>query len=418
MRFLRYAACVLAGAAAAAAVVVLAGAPTDPQPKPEQPSTKSPYEIIQEFPTSGPKKESAWKVRWAQATAKGLYITGAWFRKGPTEKDWVKVLGDARVSDIFVPYHGFKYDGFENTRFWDLSNYKFDLLAAIPSDTGPRGEIIGDPPVVVKELRDRGVMWKDHDGGMTQRGEELVLWATLEAGNYAYIMQYSFQDDGSFKARLGATAHNYPNGPLESHVHNALWRIDVDLADPNHNSVYLMKHIAPKPGGNPLQAEDDHRLFNGGVEGWADWNPEEFTMLEVQNTKKVNAAGGHWAYDLMPVRMGSGREHGGDYEDCTLHDFYVTRSPSADGKPDDELDFKLLLKKYINDQSIKDTDVVLWHVSSMHHEPRAEDGKYVKDEAGNWTWRGVTLVMWGGFDLVPRNLWDQTPFYPYDEQGK
>jgi len=200
MRFLRYAICVLAGALAAAAVVVLARAPNDPQPKAGEPAAKSPYEIIQEFPTGGPKKETAWKVRWAQATARGLYITGAWFRKGPAERDWVKVLGDARVSDIFVPYHGFKYDGFESTRFWDLSNYKFNLVEAIPEDTGPRGEIIGDPPVVVKELRDRGVMWKDHDGGMTRRGEELVLWATLEAGNYAYIMRPTTTPTGRWRA--------------------------------------------------------------------------------------------------------------------------------------------------------------------------------------------------------------------------
>jgi hypothetical protein len=51
----------------------------------------------------------------------------------------------------------------------------------------------------------------------------------------------------------------------------------------------------------------------------------------------------------------------------------------------------------------------------MHHEPRSEDGKLVKDENGNYRWRGATLVMWGGFDLIPRNLFDGTPLYPYQE---
>ena len=32
---------------------------------------------------------------------------------------------------------------------------------------------------------------------------------------------------------------------------------------------------------------------------------------------------------------------------------------------------------------------------------------------GDDAWEGSALLMWSGFDLRPRNLFDRTPFYPY-----
>ena len=35
---------------------------------------------------------------------KGLYITGAWYKRNLSE-DWIKILNDARIAELFVPYH-------------------------------------------------------------------------------------------------------------------------------------------------------------------------------------------------------------------------------------------------------------------------------------------------------------------------
>ena len=68
----------------------------------------------------------------------------------------------------------------------------------------------GDPyPTVVKEVRDRGLAWKDYAHGV-RRGRELVIWGALEAGNYMYIMSYAFHDDGTIAFRVGATGQNLP----------------------------------------------------------------------------------------------------------------------------------------------------------------------------------------------------------------
>src|SRR5438045_4793300 len=69
----------------------------------KQSSGAPPNEVIQEFP-AGASMQTAWRVRFGHATGKGLFITGAWFKRGPTQP-WMQVLYDARVADLFVPYH-------------------------------------------------------------------------------------------------------------------------------------------------------------------------------------------------------------------------------------------------------------------------------------------------------------------------
>src|SRR5260370_38867024 len=114
-------------------------------------------------------------------------------------------------------------------------------------------------------------------------------------------MQYGFQDDGTIACRLAATARNLPGREMEAHMHNGCWRIDMDLNGPGHNSVYLMEHHEPA-SGSTLKAADTHVPFNNGIEAAADWVPERFTMLNVQNTQTKNPHRQNIRYELMPMR--------------------------------------------------------------------------------------------------------------------
>ncbi len=60
--------------------------------------------LISESGGLEPRKGTAWKVHFARGVHKGLYITGAWFKRDLSE-DWIKVLNDARIAELFVPYH-------------------------------------------------------------------------------------------------------------------------------------------------------------------------------------------------------------------------------------------------------------------------------------------------------------------------
>jgi primary-amine oxidase len=350
-----------------------------------------------------PRKGTAWKVHVARGLHRGLYITGAWF-KPDLGGDWVKILNDARMSELFVPYHQHSL-----TRYFDLTSFSFPLAEVRAEDTGPTGSLMppfqGDPfPTVVKEIRDRGVAWKDSVHGV-RRGKELVIWGGLEAANYMYLMSYSFHDDGTIQFRVGATGQNLPGQRYEAHMHSAYWRVDIDLIDGKNNSAMLMRHLED-PESFP--AEDLKEPFNGGLEGGVDWNPREFTMIRVESGKR-NARNETIAYDLMPVRQGTPRHN----EEFTRHDLWVSRS-----HPEKPMEYLYVNIPNIvkNEEVIEQTDIVLWCNSAIHHEPRHEDGKPGSARRfwpGDDGWEGSALVMWSGFDLKPRNLFDRTPFYPY-----
>jgi Copper amine oxidase, enzyme domain len=359
--------------------------------------------LVSESGGQDPRKGTAWKVHYARGLHRGLYITGAWFKRDLGE-DWIKILNDARISELFVPYHKTGLP-----RFYDLTSFSFPLAEVKAEDAGPFGTLLppfqGDPfPTVVKEMRDRGLTWKDSLHGV-RRGRELVIWSGLEAANYMYIMSYGFHDDGTIAFRVGATGQNLPGRRFEAHTHSAHWRIDVDLVDGSKNSAMLMRHVEDPEG---LSAEDLKEPFHGGLEGGVDWDPKEFTMIRVECEKK-NARGERIGYDLMPFRSGTPRHK----EDFTRHDLWVSRS-----HPERAMEYLYInLPNIVKDEEVvEQTDIVLWCDSASHHEPRHEDGmpnSAPRIWPGDDAWEGSALVMWSGFDLRPRNLFDRTPFYPY-----
>src|SRR5262249_29784231 len=90
-------------------------------------------------------------------------------------------------------------------------------------------QLLGSKKMVMAELRDRGIVYKH--GDLSRRGEELVLWANFGAGNYTYMVEYCFHDDGTIVLKHAPTGYNYfSHFDAGSHMHNCLWRIGVKLA--------------------------------------------------------------------------------------------------------------------------------------------------------------------------------------------
>jgi primary-amine oxidase len=374
-----------------ALVGFLIGAPAQPfRTVGEKPAFAPANEIIQQFPTNDAMK-TAWKIHWATSSGFGLYIQDAWFKRDPKEP-WLQVLGDARLAEMFVPYHS------GSPRFWDIS-YNFPLCNVTKEECGAFGKILDNPPTVVQEVRDRGLMWVDSVKG-SRRGQNLVLFAILNAANYRYVIEYSFQDDGVVGFRVGSTGRNYGSREWEGHMHNGLWRIDVNLGGPDANSVLVMEHTEPT-GQDKAKARTHHRPFHGGKEGFEDWDPLKFTMISIQNDKKRNSRNLPIAYDIMPNKHGTARHYGPDKEECTWHDYWVTKNRKG------EIYYQKLPDYVRKGESIMNTDVVVWLSTPGHHEPRSEDG-----ELKGIYFNGVTPLMWCGFDMKPRNVWDRSPFYP------
>jgi Cu2+-containing amine oxidase len=346
-------------------------------------------EVIQEFPGAGEQK-TAWKVRYfAKGPRPGLMVTGAWFKTGPHE-DWFSVLGEVRLSEIFVPYNN-------GTRIYDIgAQGNYNLLKHSQADAGANGQLLNDG-FLVKEVRDTGILWKYYKD--VRRGQELVLWGTISAGNYNYLVEYAFRCDGSLTCKLGSTGKNFGNHELTGHMHHGCWRIDMNVGDKDHNSVAVVRRSEPKAGGGKAEDIISYLKKEGGIE----WKAEEFTRVRVESKRK-NGQGKLTSYELLPLRPGSGR-HYANNEQFTYYDFWVTPYKF------DELYYGFLPKYVQKERNIADTDVVIWYMSPAYHLPRDEDGVFIAPN-GKAQVRGVAMTTWCGIEMRPRNLFDNSPLYP------
>lgn len=323
---------------------------------------------------------------------------------------WQRVIYRAEVAENATPYN----DGthLSDDQFANWSNWRRTVTAA-DANGGALITLSKDGsfgPAIVGECRDQGPGWlcKGKRGAFVRRSQELVLWGIYDAGNYDYIQEFGFHDDGTISLRTGATGYLNPERPEVAHLHDSLWRIDLDINGAAGDSAFLTGHLPVLEDPTGLTAQDLTVPFNEGVEGAADWQPEQFSTLIIQDTA-LNAAGRPMGYELQPLRTGSAR-HFGATEKWTLHDFWVTRlRPTEDtrwavvppGTPFVGPDGFLL--PYVADQqSVMNGDLVVWYLASAHHDPISEDLDVNQKPA-------VTLVHWYGLDLKPHDFFDFNP---------
>ena len=341
-------------------------------------------ELVQSFPSSG-GAVSEWELCWRVArmpnatgaleASETLVISEATFRPGAAATP-VEVLGELRMVEIFVPYDS------GAPRFHDLGGYDFALHPLAAEEcAGTRL----DANRVCRELIDRELTWLYSDVPLARRGEKLVLWSVLDAGNYDYVMYFAFWDDGTIEVRGGATGQKL--GGLDAtagHSHLFAWRIDLDVAGAAGDTVsvestrYTGKLVREKP-----------RIVES--EGGIAWSPESFTHVEVEDGTSVNGRGRARAYALAPSREGLPKFR----ESWTRHPIWVTRShgPGEELRASD-------LPSYANKESVAGEDVVLWYIDAHHHESNMRDED-----------RTTVPVVWVGFRLEPQNLWDDTPHF-------
>jgi hypothetical protein len=344
----------------------------------------TPYLVDQQFPTTG-TPETRWLICFQPLSGNGLVITGAWFKKSPSSP-FVRLFWDARISSLFVPYHPVNSPRYEDVGF----NFSMLPLGADDCPPAKGGTLMSSGNEVCKEVRDRGIAWKDDLN--VRRGEEVVLWGALNAANYNYVMEWTFRDDGVVMGRIGATAQNAPSRPYDAHMHGPIWRLDIDLNGFAGDSVHVGTHKENLPG---LTATDSMAMVS--TESGLEWKAEEFTSLHIQDATLKNINGHASAYHLTPMRNGTPRHD----EAFTKKDFWVTRYNPAEMMATD-------LPNYISPpQPVSNTDVVVWYYGAAHHLPRDEDGRIV-----NGMWRGEAHIMWNGFMLMPHNLFDKTPLCP------
>jgi hypothetical protein len=360
--------------------------------------------------------EVEWIVCMTDMGLKALWVGPVYLKRTPISP-WMKVLHQAGLAEIFVPYHQIDFRPYD-LRFPDDPDQLEEVTAA---DAGSNGSLITLPgtvsmvPTVVAEVRDRGVAWLCKEDAITvRRGEEFLVWGVRDGGNYDNIIQYGFRDDGAMTFRLGVAGFNNPIAPFMAHMHSGLWRVDMDLNGLS-NSASLLQHEEPDMT-SPLRATDTELPFpdNSGVEGAAGWDDLQFTSLLIEHND-TNVHGNKLGYEFMPLRLGTARHYGVDDEQFTSlwtqSDFYVTvyhpnelnwTTPTGWLPPD-----QYLLNHISNSESVTNNDLIVWLTASAHHEPHDEDRHDA--DVPQVPLQGVTLVHWSGFNVEPHNLFAANP---------
>ena len=282
----------------------------------------------------------------------------------------------------------------------------------------------------------------------SRASRDLVVRTAAVVGNYDYLLDWIFRQDGSIEARVGATGllevkatsavsaiQPAPAaGPVNAaavdalqaatpadaygrfldrnvigvnHDHYFSYRLDLDVDGADNRFVADRLVTQELPADHPrrslwvrephaAQTEQDAQL---------DINLAKPALWRVLSTSRQNAVGYPTSYQLMPGRNAN---HLFVPEDYSLrragfidHHLWVTpydpdeRFAAGDHPTLSEPGMGLPAWTEAN-RSISDEDLVLWHTVGMHHLPRAED----------WP---VMPVMWHGFELRPFDFFDRNP---------
>lgn len=377
-----------------------------------------------------------WRVALENRGLKGVAL-GLVQIKRPGDTVWNDVLKAAGPAEIFVPYHS------GSPRLYDMqwcgasmSNPHPCLREVKPIDSaGVQASQITFPgdtyATIGVECRDAGLaaLCKSNafgpEFGASTRYREVVFWSVYDTGNYDYVVEYGFRNDGTITFRVGATGYNNPGQPFDPHMHDVLWRVDMDLFGAGGDKVHQIAHSEQAPN---LFATDSASTYF--TEGTLNWTADEFSALLIEGGV-TNAHGNQIGYELTPWdRKGTARHHDWN-ETFTQTDFWVTRNNAdEDGtgstfpnywgtsfvNPDSYLGQYVMTDWTLTPGSgpefifgMPKTDIVVWYRSAAHHDPKDEDRRSTDTSS---SMSGLTLMHWQGFDLVPHNLFSYNPIMP------
>jgi primary-amine oxidase len=368
------------------------------------------------------------------------------------------VLYEGHLSEIFVPYMDPAFD-WSRRNFLDAGEYNRGGLTK-PLLRGvdcPEGAVYFDGLISDDEGRPKPVLnavclfereagdmaWRHYsDQPESRRKRDLVVRSAAVVGNYDYVFDWTFQQDGSIRVAVGATgiaevksatAATADAQPLASnsgtgesveaadaygrfvdqnliavnHDHYFNFRLDLDVDGPVNS--FLSDRLVTKtlPPENPRRSiwVREPMLARTESQAMMHMDMEKPAFWRVLSNTRKNHVGYPTSYQLVPgMSIGTlltpddyPRRRAGfidhqlwvtpyQYQERYAAGDYPTLSTPGQGLP-------AWTKA---NRPIEQTDVVLWYTIGMHHMVRAED----------WP---VMPVVWHSFELRPFDFFDRNP---------
>lgn len=373
--------------------------------------------------------------------------------------DWRSVLYQAHLSEVFVPYMDPDEGWFWRT-YMDSGEYGFGIFltplragvdcpaygtylpAIVHQDDGSPLSIpdaicifernIGDPA-----WRHYEIFAQSEDQAVPAEGRpatQLVVRSASEVGNYDYLVDYIFHQDGRIDVMVGSTGLDAvkgaaaksmndegaedethfgtliaPNLIAPNHDHYFNFKLDFDV-DGRENTFMRTGLVAGNPHDEALRRSfwvTETIPAKTEMEGRYKINPSTPAMYHVMNMNVDGPLGHKPGYMIVPnnsVAYGP-LDFAGDppmkrnaYIEYTIWNTPYNRDERyAGGEFAFQSDGSDALSAWVEqDRSIDNTDVVTWYTMGFHHIPHTED----------WP---VMSTMWKGFMLRPFNFFDHNP---------
>jgi primary-amine oxidase len=385
----------------------------------------------------------------------GMIVSTVTYSDGEKQRP---VLYQGHLSEIFVPYMDPAFDWY-NRNFLDAGEFNAGGLTKplLPGHDCPdhavyiNGLIAGDngrpksvPNVLCLFEREAGDMaWRHFaEEPESRRKRDLVVRSAAVLGNYDYIFDWTFQQDGSIRVAVGATgiaevkstavptadaqpsATSSGDGPASepadaygrfvaknivavNHDHYFNFRIDLDVDGPVNN--FVADRLVPQtlPPGHPRRSIWVRQPMTARTESDAmlHMDMERPALWRVLSTTRKNHVGYPTSYQLMPGMSAMTLLSPDDYprRRAGFIDHHLWVTPYQAGERYAAGEYPTLstpgqgLPAWTKaNRSIEQDDIVLWHTIGMHHMVRAED----------WP---VMPTLWHSFELRPFDFFDGNP---------
>ncbi len=383
-----------------------------------------------------------WKFHFRVDPRRGIVLSTVRYADKGSDRS---IMYQGSLSELFVPYMD-PTDPWNYQGYFDLGTYpsSFGGIASslMPGIECPSNGVLFNSVVVTDRGRPRerartaclfersagDVAWRHvRDGGLnneTRTKRDLVLRMYMNAGNYDYLYDWVFQQDGTLKVNLGATGMDQVKGISGraddeaygrliapkligvNHSHFFSFRLDMDVDGVNNSLLVDKLQTERQPENNPRRSvwkvatteartETDAQRMSmmSAPEIWRIVNPSVKGAYGTPVGYEIEAMGAMTLMspdDYLLKRAG-----------FTNHTLWVTPYRAdelfaAGDYPTVSTAGQGLPTWTAANRPVANTDVVAWLTMGFHHVPRPED----------WP---VMPVAWHSFEIRPVSFFARNP---------
>ena len=378
----------------------------------------------------------------------GLIISDVKYK----DKDEIRsVMYQSFISEVVVPYMDPTQEWFFKS-FYDVGEFQIGYLT-YPLEIGtdvPDNAVVFNPLVpddrgrvyryenayAIFERNLGNPMWRHFDENVeelqSRPSVELVVRFITTIGNYDYLLDWVFTQDGRMRMAVGATGILAPKGVTSSSLFDGSIQedraygelVDELIAAPNHDHYFLYRLDMDIDGEeNSFSKDNMRRRQEEDYPFRSYWVLERFlaqreadaqlkikldkpALWRIFNPNVTRRLGHHPGYILRPTGSAAysllaeddfvQRRAGFTDYNLWVTPYQPNELYAAGNYPNQSQPGEGLPKWTAANRAIVNRDLVLWYSIGMHHAPSVEE----------WP---VMPVVWHSFELKPYNFFDENP---------